>query len=147
MTVCAALAFISFFSCIQEAGIPDPYEEINGADITGSMEYSNAYDDYIFIPTRAVHVNSLWVSDHEVTQEEYERFCYYKTAPDENTGKGKNFPACNVSWFDAIMYCNFLSIKEGLTPAYSVNGNVNPAFFPGAENYENTSRKYFMMQT
>ena len=142
MTVCASIASLILLSCVQEAGIPAPYEEINGADVTGSLEYSNSYGDYIFVPSREVHINSLWVSDHEVTQSEFERFCYYKVAPDEDTGKGKNFPAFNVSWFDAIIYCNFLSIKEGLTPAYSVNGSVNPALFPGAENYENTSRKY-----
>ena len=142
MMICVSLVSLILFSCIQEAGIPEPYAEINGAEVTGSLEYSNSYGDYIFVPSRVVHINSLWVSDHEVTQSEYERFCYYKVAPDETTGKGRNFPAVNVSWFDAIIYCNFLSIKEGLTPAYSVNGSVNPALFSGAENYENTSRKY-----
>ncbi|WP_407427448.1 formylglycine-generating enzyme family protein [Treponema sp.] len=142
MTVCASLVSLILFSCVQEAGIPDPYEEINGADVTGSLEYSNSDDDYVFIPSRSVHINSLWVSDHEVTQSEYERFCCYKVAPDEDTGKGKNFPAFNVSWFDAIIYCNFLSVREGLTPAYSVDGSVNPAFFPGAESCKNASGKY-----
>ena len=140
--ICVALTSLTFFSCIQEAGIPAPYEEINGADVTGSLEYSNSDDDYIFIPSRSVHINSLWVSDHEVTQKEYECFCDYKIAPDEATEKGKNFPACNVNWFDAIIYCNFLSIKEGLTPAYSINGTVNPEFFPGVKNYETSSGKY-----
>jgi formylglycine-generating enzyme required for sulfatase activity len=31
-------------------------------------------------------------------------------------------PVVNVSWFDAIEYCNWLSAKEGLKPAYLVSG-------------------------
>ena len=32
-----------------------------------------------------------------------------------------------VSWYDAIVYCNLLSIKEGLTPCYTIKGSTNPA--------------------
>ena len=32
--------------------------------------------------------------------------------------KGNNLPVEQVSWFDAIEYCNKLSLKEGLTPCY-----------------------------
>ena len=35
-------------------------------------------------------------------------------------------PVDSVSWYDAIVFCNKLSISEGLTPAYSFNGNTNP---------------------
>jgi formylglycine-generating enzyme required for sulfatase activity len=38
-----------------------------------------------------------------------------------------NFPVEMVSWFDAIVFCNKLSIGEGLEPAYSINGSINPA--------------------
>jgi formylglycine-generating enzyme required for sulfatase activity len=38
--------------------------------------------------------------------------------------RGDNLPVEQVSWFDAIAYCNALSLKEGLVPAYTVNGNT-----------------------
>jgi formylglycine-generating enzyme required for sulfatase activity len=38
--------------------------------------------------------------------------------------KGPNLPVEQVSWFDAVEYCNTLSLKEGLTPAYTINGNT-----------------------
>lgn len=32
-----------------------------------------------------------------------------------------------VNWYDAIVYCNLLSIKEGLTPCYTIKGSTDPA--------------------
>ena len=36
-------------------------------------------------------------------------------------------PVEKVSWYDAIVYCNLLSIKEGLTPCYTIKGSTDPA--------------------
>lgn len=35
---------------------------------------------------------------------------------------GENLPVDSVSWMDAILYCNARSAQEGLTPAYTVEG-------------------------
>lgn len=35
-------------------------------------------------------------------------------------------PVQNVSWFDAIVFCNKLSIMNGFTPAYKIKGSTNP---------------------
>mgnify|MGYP002673014440 CR=1 FL=1 len=58
----------------------------------------------------------------EVTQE------LYKSVMGENPGKfkgEKNLPVENVSWYDAVVFCNKLSEKEGLEPAYSVDGETD----------------------
>jgi formylglycine-generating enzyme required for sulfatase activity len=35
-------------------------------------------------------------------------------------------PVEQVSWYNALAFCNKLSIKENLTPVYSINGKTDP---------------------
>ena len=37
-------------------------------------------------------------------------------------GRAGDLPVTSISWFDAVNYCNRLSLSEGRTPAYTVNG-------------------------
>ncbi|MEX0709232.1 MAG: PEGA domain-containing protein [Woeseia sp.] len=62
----------------------------------------------------------FYIGVHEVTNTEFHRF-----RSDHNSGgdvhaslSGNRNPVANVSWADAIEYCNWLSAQEGLTPAY-----------------------------
>ena len=36
-------------------------------------------------------------------------------------------PVERVSWYDALVFCNKLSVMEELSPAYSINGSTDPA--------------------
>ena len=39
--------------------------------------------------------------------------------------EGEDYPVVMVSWYDAIYFCNALSRRFGLEPAYSVDGNTD----------------------
>ncbi len=67
----------------------------------------------------------FYMGKYEVTFSEYDVFCNItsRSKPkDEGWGRG-NRPVINVSWFDAIAYCNWLSDKENLPKAYDDKGN------------------------
>ncbi|BBE30508.1 hypothetical protein OSSY52_06490 [Tepiditoga spiralis] len=66
------------------------------------------------------------IKRYEVTFEEYDKYCEETGAEkpkDEGWGRGKR-PVINVSWYDAIKYCNWKSEKEGLPKAYDEEGNL-----------------------
>ena len=76
------------------------------------------------IPIHKVIVNSFLLSKYEVTFEEYDAFCKAvgkKFARDNNWGRGKK-PVINISWYDAIEYCNWISEQQKLTPFYEIVG-------------------------
>ncbi|PID26664.1 MAG: hypothetical protein CR982_08945 [Candidatus Cloacimonadota bacterium] len=66
-------------------------------------------------PVHSVTLNSFYISKYEVTQEEYENLM------DENPSNyiGENKPVENITWYQAVSYCNKLSAMEGLEECYS----------------------------
>ncbi|MBR0031129.1 MAG: SUMF1/EgtB/PvdO family nonheme iron enzyme [Treponema sp.] len=69
-------------------------------------------------PAHKVNVLGFIMGATEVTQELYE----YVMETNPSLHKGKKKPVQNVSWFDAIYFCNKLSVIAGLTPCYAVDG-------------------------
>jgi formylglycine-generating enzyme required for sulfatase activity len=65
-----------------------------------------------------VTVSSFLMGVYEVTQAEYEAVM----GGNPSHFKGDSLPVQRVSWCDAIKFCNKLSEKEGLSPAYTVDG-------------------------
>ncbi len=55
----------------------------------------------------------------EVTQKLYESIM----GKNPSVFKGENNPVENVSWYDAVEFCNLLSKKIGYEPVYTINGS------------------------
>ena len=86
-----------------------------------------------------VEINNLWtprlahqvvltydfeMSKYKTTYKEYDRFCEETDREKPNDmgwGRGKR-PVINISWWDAIKYCNWLSKKAGYAVAYNKKG-------------------------
>ena len=68
----------------------------------------------------SVTVSSFYVDPYEVTQKDYREIM----GNNPSHFSGDNLPVENITWFDAVNYCNKLSEKRGLTPVYSIEGNT-----------------------
>ena len=67
-----------------------------------------------------VTINSFYIDPYEVTQKDYREIM----GNNPSYFSGDNLPVENITWFDAVNYCNKLSEKRGLTPVYSIEGNT-----------------------
>lgn len=67
-----------------------------------------------------VTVSAFYIDPFEVTQKDYE------AVMGENPSffNGENLPVENVTWYEAIEYCNRLSESRGLEPVYTVEENT-----------------------
>ena len=102
---------------------------VKGATIQDGIKGGGYTTSEIFKEGTNVSIQSFYMSDHEVTQAEYKAIM--GTWPDEGTtdvdyGVGDLYPAYSVSWFDTLVYCNERSMKENLTPCYTIKGSTNP---------------------
>ncbi len=62
---------------------------------------------------------SVYISATEVTQTQYSDVTGHNPA----NYAGAGMPVEQVSWFDAVRFCNRLSAIEGLEPAYAIEGD------------------------
>ncbi len=106
------------------------FVRVEGATVSGAVTGSG-----VFIDGRTVTIPTMFVCEHEVTQSEYETYCNYAEPllDDYNNpvsrstyGEGTNYPAFNVTWYDAIVYCNLRSIAENLSPVYKIGNETDP---------------------
>ena len=67
-----------------------------------------------------VTVGAFYVDPYEVRQSDYERIIGVN--PSHFTGA--DLPVENVTWYDAVAYCNALSESAGLTPVYGADGDT-----------------------
>jgi formylglycine-generating enzyme required for sulfatase activity len=88
----------------------------------GTFQMGSTSGDYNEKPVHSVTLSDFYISKYEVSQGEYKALMG-KSPSDSAKGIGDNYPVNKVSWNDAVEYCNALSRKEGLTPAYSGSGD------------------------
>jgi formylglycine-generating enzyme required for sulfatase activity len=71
-------------------------------------------------------VSSFYMGRFEVTQAKYVKvmgLANPSSFPGENH---ENYPVEQVSFYDALVFCNKLSLADGLAPVYTINGSTDP---------------------
>jgi formylglycine-generating enzyme required for sulfatase activity len=82
-------------------------------------------------PVHTVTVKSFYMGKYEVTQKEWTEVMGTTVGQQkamsgytDSRGVGDTYPMYYVNWYEAVEYCNRLSLKEGLTPAYRGSGDA-----------------------
>lgn len=86
--------------------------------------------------TEVTIARSFLLADREVSATQFRQFLIDAEYPaaekpehwmpmSQNLGYSQpDQPAANLNWIDVVLYCNWLSIKEGLSPAYAPTGEI-----------------------
>jgi formylglycine-generating enzyme required for sulfatase activity len=91
----------------------------------GSFQMGSTTGNSNEMPVHMVTLTGFYMGKYPVTQAQYR--AVMGSNPSSSYGVGDNYPVYYVSWYNAIVFCNKLSMAEGLTPAYSISGSTNPA--------------------
>lgn len=81
-------------------------------------------------PVHAVTVTEFRMSAYEVTQAQFlaatgENPSAYADETDSPTR-----PVARITWFDAVEYCNFLSLRDGFDPVYEIADRTPASGYP-----------------
>jgi len=96
-------------------------------------------------PVHSVTLSDFYMGKYEVTQEQYQAVMgnnpsYFTSSPASGEVQNKR-PVEQVNWYDALVFCNKLSIKEELSPAYKISGNTDPSAWGNVPYYDIATNK------
>jgi sulfatase modifying factor 1 len=94
----------------------------------GSFNMTSKQEDYAR-PVRTVSVSAFFIGQTEVTYEEWKTVLAWGKSKGyefglEGQGASESHPVTNLSWYDAVKWCNAKSEKEGLTICYKLRTGV-----------------------
>ena len=89
----------------------------------------------VIVPVKLT--KSFLIGTQEVTNREFAQFRenHDSGADIHPSMAGDNNPVANVTWADAVQYCNWLSAREGLTPVYKEEFGEWVAIRPFPDGY------------
>jgi formylglycine-generating enzyme required for sulfatase activity len=114
-----SFALFAAVAAIAQNRFPDDFVLVKGGTFTmGSpaSEPERGTDE----TQHHVTVGDFYIAASSVTQREYSQLM----GSNPSEFKGDNLPVENVTWFDAVRFCNARSTREGLTPAYTISGET-----------------------
>lgn len=121
--IVAAALCLGLGAPVVQGAEPKPMVTVQGGTLPSSSDF------------RGKKVDTFLIGAHEVTYGEWEQVCQWADSNGYDSlggsvgGKGTEakdsmFPAVNMSWFEAVKWCNAKSEREGLQPVYILDGHV-----------------------
>ena len=85
-------------------------------------------------PVSNVTLSDFFIGKYEVTQAQWQAVMErtiteqqaLATTSTTNRGRSDDRPIYYANWYEAIVFCNKLSVREGLPPAYRISNSANP---------------------
>jgi len=74
-------------------------------------------------PGNISKVSEFYICKYEITQEQYQDIM----GSNPSDSKGKQLPIGNVNFYSVVVFCNRISLADGLVPVYSMNGSTDPS--------------------
>ena len=99
------------------------------------------------IPQSVTLTREFFLCDREVSVDQFQKFMDDPACPKEDkpadwaqgnggAGPAGDHPREAVSWYDAVLYCNWLSRKEGLAPSYERTGAKEKGGFDEKQEFD-----------
>jgi formylglycine-generating enzyme required for sulfatase activity len=101
---------------------PAPVRNVSAGMILvegGTFQMGNAGGENWEKPVHTVTVGSFFMGKHEVTQGEWVEIM----GSSPGRFQGDTLPVESITWYEAVEYCNRLSVMEKLAPAYRGSGD------------------------
>jgi len=141
--IIAALFAFALTACETETGDPTTAEItaseemvlIRGGTFTMGSPSTEAGRNATTETQFKVIVDDFYLGKYEVTQKQWyevmgltieEQQALQSATLTDNYGRGNNRPVYSVNFYEVLVFCNKLSMMEGLTPAYSIVDETDP---------------------
>lgn len=116
------LAFIVLFTALLSAcgakDIPTPsgliLKPVEGGTFTMGSEQASPESR----PAHEVTLSSYLMADREITQDLW----FFLMEQNPSSTHSGNLPVEGITWWEALEFCNRLSLREGLDPVYEISG-------------------------
>lgn len=124
LTFCDSLVFFDSLNALCDSlALLDSIAKADSLNGNDSVVKLDSLIDLVVIPRTTLKrgsvvfsVDSFAISKFEVTQGLYKKVMGYLPDMDQ---QGSDFPVANVNWYEAVLFCNALSLAAGLDTAYS----------------------------
>lgn len=89
---------------------------------SGSFVMGSVFKGKDFHPPRTVAVTKgFWMGRYEITQKQYMDITGINPCEKSKYGEGDSLPVFNISWYEAVEFCNKLSEANDLKPYYIIS--------------------------